>query len=229
MYLLIDASTGLVVGRVNSMQYPVSDTQVLLPTPERFNSAHAADWVYVDGALHEDVAAGLLRAKAARIATIKQEAEALISATDWKLQRAKEREEAGWASLADVDAILLERECIRRSSNEAEALLKGLGTVADVEVFQWQPSIAVTSPHRVTHAQFLDALEALGQDVISAILSAVETNPALRKWWTYFDKTQVISASDPRLQAGLQGLEIAGVLPPDGAQAVIDALTSDPG
>lgn len=225
--ILVDGS-GAVLGYSDPLYTPEPPTRVL-PAPEGFQESDFDFLVFDNGVLRVDISANLEHIKAARIAVIKQEAQALISATDWKLQRAKEREEAGWASLADVDAILMERECIRRSSNEAEALVKGLGTVAAVEVFQWQPSIAVPSPHRVTHAQFLDALEALGQDVISAILSAVETNPALRKWWTYFDKTQVISASDPRLQAGLQGLEIAGVLPHDGAQAVIDALMSDPG
>ena len=48
-------------------------------------------------------------------------AAARIEATDWKLARAREREAAGWATLAEVDAVLAEREAIRRSSNAAEA------------------------------------------------------------------------------------------------------------
>lgn len=177
-------------------------------------------WRYVE----DDTAA----MKAECISRIKQEAAELIAATDWRLQRAKEREEAGWASLAAVDEILMQRESIRRSSDVAEAQVLALTTAAEVESFTWEPVVDVPSPHRVTHAAFLDALEALGEEVIPTILAAVESNSALKKWWTYFDKAQVISASDPRLESGLTGLEIAGVLPTGGAQSVISKLTTTP-
>ena len=48
---------------------------------------------------------GLAQAKAARKTRIKAEAARLIEATDWKLSRAREREAAGWATLAEVDAV----------------------------------------------------------------------------------------------------------------------------
>lgn len=167
-------------------------------------------------------------AKAQRISRIKSEAAEQIAATDWQLQRAKEREEAGWAALSAVDCILAQRESIRRSSDEAEAQVLVLGTIEEVIGFTWMPAVEVSAPCRVTHADFLDALEALGHDVIPNILAAVDSHASIRKWWTYFDKAQVISGTDPRLQAGLEGLEIAGVLPSGGAQTVIRALTAPP-
>lgn len=208
--------------------YTPPPPQFNMPAPEGFQDAEFDHLVYRGGVLVVDAAAQFSRAKEIRIAGIKQEAAELIAATDWRLQRAKEREEAGWASLAAVDEILMQREAIRRSSDAAEAQVQALTTTAEVEAFTWEVAEAVSAPHRVTHAAFLDALEALGEEVIPTILAAVESNPALKKWWTYFDKAQVISASDPRLESGLTGLEIAGVLPAGGAQSVIAALTSSP-
>lgn len=224
MYLLIDTPSGQIVGFVNSDSYPVAENQILLPEPQSFDRAASADWLLSGGVLLCDPQAVLERAMALRITTIKQEAAELIAATDWRLQRAKEREEAGWAALAAVDEILVQRESIRRSSDAAEDAVQALPTVAQVSAFTWDLAVTVPPPCRVTHAAFLDALEAQGEDVIPSILVAKESNGALLKWWTYFDKAQVISATDPRLEAGLQGLEIAGLLPEGGATAVLNAL-----
>ncbi len=176
------------------------------------------------GVVRLDAQALLARAQAARIVRIKTEAAALIAATDWKLARAKEREAAGWASLAAVDVILAERESIRRSSNAAEAAVLELTDAADVQAFAWAVDVAVPSPNRVTHATLLDALLALGEDVIPNILAAKDSIPALLQWWTFFDKADCIAGSDPRLLAGLHCLEIAGLIPLGGADAVRAAL-----
>lgn len=224
MKLVIDLSSSRVAGRTNDPSFSPSATQALVDVPEGFDMAQAAEWSHSDGTLTNDPIVALNRAKAARITRIKTEAADLIAATDWKLQRAREQEAAGWATLAAVDAVLTEREAIRRSSNAAELAVGALADVASVQTFTWVVDVAVSLPARVTHATFLDALQSLGEDVIPTILAAKESSPALMQWWTYFDKATVIAATDPRLLSGLQGLEFAGLIPADGAAAVIAAL-----
>lgn len=224
MKLVIDLSNNSVAGRTSDPGFSPSATQALADVPDGFDMEHASDWSFSSGTLTHDPLIALNRAKTARIARIKFEAAELIAATDWKLQRAREQEAAGWATLAEVDTVLTEREAIRRSSNAAELAVAALTDVASVQTFAWAVDVDVNLPARVTHATFLDALRSLGEDVIPTILSAKETNPALMQWWTYFDKATVIAATDPRLLTGLQGLEFAGLIPAGGAAAVIAAL-----
>ena len=194
----------------------------LVPAPKDF----AGDLAGVE----YDPVAGVARmslaaVQVARIARIKAEAAAAIAATDWQLQRAREREQAGWATLADVDAMLARREAIRRSSNAAEAAVNACSTAQAVAALAWSTDdVAVPLPCRVTRASFLDALRAQGEDVIPTIVIAKDANPALLQWWTYFDQSEYISGSDARLAPGLQGLEFAGLLPAGGAAAVLALL-----
>ena len=175
-----------------------------------------------DGTVARDAVKALTRAQSTRIASIKAEAAALIAATDWKLQRAQEREAAGWATLAQVDTVLAEREAIRRSSDAAERAILAATSVAEVQAVQWSgEDVAVPPPQRVTRAAFLYALRAQGEGVIPSILQAKDGNPALLQWWTYFDQSEYIACGDSRLNFGLQGLELAGILPQGGADAVL--------
>ncbi|MFB2830661.1 hypothetical protein ACE1BS_13785 [Aeromonas jandaei] len=76
-------------------------------------------------------------AKAAKIVEIKAEAERRITALDWRLQRAQEREllgETGFETVADVLAL---REQIRQASNAAELAVSTLTDVGAVLAFTW--------------------------------------------------------------------------------------------
>ena len=76
-------------------------------------------------------------AKAAKVVEIKVEAEHRITALDWRLQRAQEREllgETGFETVADVLAL---REQIRQASNAAELAVSSLESVSDVLAFTW--------------------------------------------------------------------------------------------
>ena len=178
----------------------------------------------------QDIALALQLAKTARIAQIKAEAADAITSTDWQLQRVREREAAGWATLSDVDVVLAKREAIRRSSNAAEAAVNACTTAQEVQALQWSATdVTVPLPCRVTRAGFLDALRAQGEDVIPAILIAKDSNPALLQWWTYFDQAEYIAGNDARLAGGLQGLEFAGLLPKGGAAAVLARVDGSAG
>ena len=76
-------------------------------------------------------------AKAAKVAEIKAEAERRITALDWRLQRAQEREQLGETGFESVSDVLVLREQIRQASNVAEAAVATLFTVEEVVAFSW--------------------------------------------------------------------------------------------
>jgi hypothetical protein len=168
-----------------------------------------AEWAYDGQGLTHDTVALLERAKAARKARIKAEAARLIEATDWKLARASEREAAGWAALAEVDAVLAEREAIRRSSSAAEADVDALTDVGSVQTFTWSIDVAVAAPRRLTHKGFSDRFT---DAEMQAILAACQANAALNAWWEKFKLARDINLDDPATQGGVQALEIAGLI-----------------
>lgn len=205
---IIDLNTNAIVGIANDGVTPEKH-QLLLDLPEDFNPDDVAEWAYDGQGLTRDTVALLERAKAARKARIKSEAARMIEATDWKLARAREREAAGWATLAEVDAVLAEREAIRRSSNAAEAAVDALTDVGSVQTFTWSIDVAVAAPRRLTHKGFYDRFT---DAEMQAILAAAETNAALKTWWEKFKLASVINLDDPATQGGVQALEIAGLI-----------------
>lgn len=76
-------------------------------------------------------------AKDASILEIKTEAERRITALDWRLQRAQEREQLGESGVETVSDVLALREQIRQASNAAEAAVATLSSVEDVLGFSW--------------------------------------------------------------------------------------------
>ena len=74
-----------------------------------------------------------------KILNIKAEAERRISALDWRLQRAQEREQLGETGVETVADVLALREQIRQASNAAELAVATLVSVEDVLAFTWYP------------------------------------------------------------------------------------------
>ena len=91
----------------------------------------------VDGPGSAQPALSLDEAKAAKVVEIKAEAERRITALDWRLQRAQEREQLGAAGFETVADVLALREQIRQASNAAEAAVATLSSVEDVLGFSW--------------------------------------------------------------------------------------------
>lgn len=205
---IIDLNTNAIVGIANDGFIPEKH-QLLLDLPEDFNPDDVAEWAYDGQGLTRDTVALLERAKAARKARIKAEAARLIEATDWKLARAREREAAGWAALAEVDAVLAEREAIRRSSSAAEADVDALTDVGSVQTFTWSIDVAVAAPRRLTHKGFSDRFT---DAEMQAILAACQANAAINAWWEKFKLARDINLDDPATQGGVQALEIAGLI-----------------
>ena len=76
-------------------------------------------------------------AKADTVVEIKAEAERRITALDWRLQRAREREQLGETGFETVADVLALREQIRQASNAAELAVAALASVEDVLGFSW--------------------------------------------------------------------------------------------
>lgn len=209
MKLVIDLSSNTIAGGTNDPVFAPTSQQVLIDAPENFDMASASEWSYDGAAITRDPVAALDRAKAARKVRIKADAARLIESLDWELTRAREREAAGWATLSDIDAVLAERESIRQSSTGAEATVDAMTDAASVLNFTWSVDVAVPVPRRLTLKQLMDRFT---QPELDAILAAVEVNAAMKQWWVRFEKARDVSLDDPATQAGVQALEIAGLI-----------------
>lgn len=91
----------------------------------------------VDGPGSAQPVPSLDEAKVTKIIEIKTEAERRITALDWRLQRAQEREQLGESGVETVSDVLVLREQIRQASNAAEAVVLGLNTLEEVTYFTW--------------------------------------------------------------------------------------------
>ena len=91
----------------------------------------------VDGPGSAQPVPSLDEAKATKIVEIKTEAERRITALDWRLQRAHEREQLGETGFETVTDVLAMREQIRQASNAAELAVSPLTDVGEVLAFTW--------------------------------------------------------------------------------------------
>lgn len=167
-------------------------------------------YLAADGAtVTYDTTAYLSQAKTARIARIKAEAARLIEAQDWRLARARERQDAGWGSLAETDVVMAQREAIRRSSDLAEAVVEAMTDPAAVQAYTWSVEVVVDPQRRLSHKEFSDLFTA---SEMQAILAAAEASAAVRTWWERFKLARATNLDDPATQAGVEALEIAGLI-----------------
>ncbi|WP_010465883.1 hypothetical protein [Acidovorax radicis] len=177
-------------------------------------------------AVEYDAQAGAARlslagVKARRIAAIKAEAATHLAASAWKLQRASEREKAGWLQLADVATVLAEREAVRRSSDAAEAAVQALADVAAVQAFTWAPdAVAVPAPRLLTHERFIQRFTPAEWEAMTA---AARANAAMDAWMRRFTLATFVSLDDPATAAGVRALELAGILAAGRADEILTA------
>ncbi|SHO54412.1 hypothetical protein [Vibrio quintilis] len=75
--------------------------------------------------------------KSQRITQIKQEAQSRISALDWRLQRAQERESLNVTDVETVEDVMKLREAIRTASNNAETAVNALTSADEITSFEW--------------------------------------------------------------------------------------------
>ena len=132
MRVIIDETTGAVVGVTTDPAFVSGAGMRVMDAPPDFDPALASEYRLEGETLIHDPAIVLARAKAARVAEIKRQAQVNIQALAWRLERAHERDRLGLPGETPED-VLLEREAIRRASNRCEAEVQAAQDVAAVQ------------------------------------------------------------------------------------------------
>lgn len=154
-------------------------------------------------------AAQLEDVKQQRIAEIKRQAAANIAALQWRIERAQERDRLGLPG-ETVEQVLIEREAIRRASNRCEAEVSAAQDVAAVQAVVFAATEAdYTAPQRLTRLEFLRRFT---DAEMQAIVAAADQSPALKAALLKWQTAEGIVLTDPATIAGVQALEIAGLI-----------------
>lgn len=209
MKIIINLDSNTVAGMTNDAAFTPANNQIMQEAPEDFDIASASEWSYDGKGIVRDLTIALDRAKAAAKQRIKSEAARLIAAYDWKLARARERDEAGWGALSGIDTVLAERESVRRSSSAAEQAVDALTDMASVHGFSWSVTAITDIPRRLTQAQFMARFTA---EEVAGILAASDTHIDVRVMWEKFRSYSTVNLESDLCQSGVRALGIAGLL-----------------
>lgn len=161
--------------------------------------------------------------KANKVGAIKQQAAQMIANTDWRLQRANERDSLGMALLESETpkAILSYREAVRRASNRAETELNKLRAVNTINAYTWQVEPSdYPSNKSLTHLEFLRRFTL---DERIAITQAGLSNTAIADYIKMLDVAKFINTTDSDVAAGVQALEAAGAIDVGRAAEILGA------
>lgn len=147
--------------------------------------------------------------KAKRITEIKHQAAEMIEALQWRIERAEERERLGLPG-DTVTEVLVEREAIRRASNRCEAEIEAAQDVAAVQAVTFAVTEAdYATPTRLTRLEFLRRFT---DTEMQAVVAAADQSPALGAALLKWQTADGIVLTDPLTIAGVQALEIAGLI-----------------
>jgi len=208
MKVIIDTNTGTIMGYSNG-DFSPGPHQAVIDAPDGFSVDTAAEYVFDGQTLVHDPSAYLARVKHQRKTELKRAAQQAIEALTWRLQRAQERDALGLPG-ETVQEVLLEREAIRRASNRLEA---EIDAALDADAVR-QIAFAVTEADRATPAR-LTRLQFLGRFTdaeMQAIVAAADASPALKAALLKWQTAEGIVLTDPLTQAGVQALEMAGLI-----------------
>lgn len=162
--------------------------------------------------------AALESEKQRNIADIKATAAAAIEALSWRIERARERDLLGLPG-ETVNDVLLEREAIRRASNRVEQAIETAQSLDELRHI----AFAVTDDDRATSARLtrLEFLRRFTDAEMQSIVAAADASPALKAALLKWQTAEGIVLTDPATIAGVQALEIAGLIAPGRAQEVL--------
>lgn len=195
---------------------------VALQAPGEPEEIPACDLSACELVLEQDIPAHphavLAEIKAEKISEIKRQAAANIAALQWRIERAEERDRLGLPG-ETVEEVLLEREAIRRASNRCEAEVEAALDVQAVQAVQFAVTEADRAiPQRLTRLQFLRRFT---DEEMQAIVAAADANPALKVALLKWQSAEGIVLTDPATIAGVPALEIAGLIAPGRAEAIL--------
>lgn len=178
----------------------------LIDPPEGFNNE--LDGLEYDAQSHS-ARYNLGAYQARRTDELRAQAQVQIEALAWRIERAKEREQLGLPG-ETLEAVLVEREALRRASNRCTAEVQAATTLDAVRAVAFAVTEADrATPSRITRLQFLSRFtDAEMQAVISASDQSTALRAALLKW----QNSEGVVLTDPATVAGVEALEIAGLL-----------------
>jgi len=142
---------------------------------------------------------------------VKLRAAELIDALQWRIERAKEREDIG-AGGETVGDVLREREAIRRASNRAEAYIDAMGD--ETEARQYQFSVLPSDyPENsiITRLQFMRRMTDEERKAIRAARDSGQSQDLL-DFWELLQLATSINLNDADIQSGVQMLEQSGLI-----------------
>lgn len=205
MKLIFDEATRACIGAVEGPWHGGGLVVEVDALPDDLSILSLSD----EGEIVADETVALARAKTARIAEIKRQAAGLIAALQWRIERAEERDRLGLPG-ETVEEVLLEREAIRRASNRCEAEVEAALDVQAVQAVQFAVTEADRAiPQRLTRLQFLSRFT---DEEMQSIVAAADTSPALKAALLKWQTAEGIVLTDPTTIAGVQALEIAGLI-----------------
>ena len=214
MKLIFDEATRACIGAVEGPWHGGGLVVEVDALPDDLSILSLSD----DGEIVADETVALARAKTARIAEIKRQAAGLIAALQWRIERAEERDRLGLPG-ETVPEVLIEREAIRRASNRCEAEVEAALDVQAVQAVQFAVTDADrATPARITRLQFLMRFT---DAEMQSIVAAAEQSPALKAALLKWQTAEGIVLTDPLTIASVQALEIAGLIAPGRAEAIL--------
>lgn len=225
MRVIIDQATGAVNGVTTDAAFQPGAGVAVIDAPEGFEPDLASEYrLGSDGRLVRDPTIALARVKAQRIAEIKRQAAANISALQWRIERAEERDRLGLPG-ETVEQVLIEREAIRRASNRCEAEIAEAQDIAAVQAVSFAVTEAdYATPLRLTRLAFLRRFT---DAEMQAIVAAADQSPALKAALLKWQTSEGIVLTDPATVAGVQALEIAGLIAPGRAAQILNPSSGD--
>lgn len=150
-------------------------------------------------------------AKEAAKYRVKVTASEMIDALQWRIERAKERENIG-ASGETISDVLREREAIRRASNRAEAYIDTLTDDTEARKYQLEvlPSDYPANPV-ITRLTFMRRFTDAERQAIRAARDSGQSQDLL-DFWELLQLATSVNLNDPDIQAGVGMLENAGLI-----------------
>lgn len=156
--------------------------------------------------------------KLSKIAELKQYVRLLIEATDWRIERAKEREAIG-AEGETLTDVYSQRETYRRAGNRAEKEIQALDNAESIQSYQFAITDADTYQSGVlTKLQFISRITV---DEYKNIAKARKTNAELDRMFQMLELSEYINTQDESTIASIQSLVQAGFITEQRAEEIL--------
>lgn len=165
---------------------------------------------FIQTEVSEETNIDILQAK--KIIEIKERLVILLAETNWRLERANERDVLGvkGETTETVKDVLSEREAIRKAGNRAESEVKSLLTIEEINFFKWE-ILETDYPKNKTLTQ-IQFLKRLTEEERIAITTLSNNNPQIKDYMNMLQIAKYVNLSDIQVIAGITLLEQITIL-----------------